>query len=287
MTKPKSTKLTFQVGRRVFSRTQLPAVVGTCALIITSLVPLAASPQEGVTCGMVETSSGPVFAGACPNGRSQPVIVHWAAIAISESSLNVGASHGRNSEAEAKDTAVQNCGGAAHGCKVLNWGSNICFGIALSRSDGTYFQTPARSRTAAQTDALAGCRAAKGKACVIEVTPCASDDVRWTSPLPLPQPPATLATKIDPEAVGTWEYSINPGRWIWEIAGNGTYEFHSEAADSTPSHSGRFSASGGHWSLQSMSGFEDIDGGQYKFESSNVMVVTGKLGTGTWSRVSR
>jgi hypothetical protein len=218
-------------------------------------------------------------------GRPQPV--HWAAIAIAGSSLSVGASHGRNSEAEAKKVALQNCGGAAKGCMVLNGGSDICFGLAVSRLDSTYAQAPAESRAKAQAAALAGCRAEKGKACVIQTTPCANDNVNWSSPLPLPLPPATPAAKIDPGVVGTWEYPINPGRWIWQIAANGTYEFHSEAADNAPSHSGVFSASGGRWSMTSTSGFQDVDGGQYNFPSSNAMVSTGKLGTGKWNRISR
>jgi hypothetical protein len=263
-------------------------IAGICVLIVASLVPFTAAAQEGATCGMIETPNGPMFGGACPGGGlSQPVILHWAAVAISSSSLRVGASHGRSSGAEAKQIALQNCGGAAKGCMVLNWGSNICFGLAVSRPDSSYAQAPAENRAAAQAAALAGCRAEKGKACVIQTTPCASDNVNWSSPLPLPLPPATPAAKIDPAVVGTWEYSINPGRWVWQIAANGTYEFHSEAADPAPSHSGVFSASGGHWSLKSTSGFEDIDGGQYKFESSSVMTATGKLGTAKWSRVSR
>ncbi len=68
---------------------------------------------------------------------------------------------------------------------------------------------------------------------------------------------------------------------------NGTYEFHSEAEDATPSHSGVFLASSGKWSLKSTSGFDDTDGGNYTLQSSNVMVMTGKLGTGTWTRVSK
>jgi len=274
----------FRILRYSKSRSQ---TAGIRVLVIASLVPFTASSQEGVTCGMVETSNGPVFGGACKNPQSQPVILHWAAIAISNSFLNVGASHGRNTEAEAKQVALQNCGGSAKGCTVVNWGSNICFGLAVSRLDSSYAQAPAESRAAAQEKALAGCRAQKGKACVIQTTPCANDNVNWSSPLPLPPPPAAPAAKIDPGVVGTWEYRINPGRWIWQIAANGTYEFHSEAADSTPSHSGVFSASGGHWSLKSTSGFEDIDSGQYKFESSGVMVSAGKLGTGKWNRISR
>jgi hypothetical protein len=167
---------------------------------------------------------------------------------------------------------------------VLNWGSDICFGLAVSRLDSTYAQAPAESRAKAP---LAGCRAEKGKACIIQTTRCANDNVNWSSPLPLPMPPATPAAKIDPGVVGTWEYPINPGRWIWQIAANSTYEFHSEAADNAPSHSGVFSADGGRWSMTSTSGFQDVDGGQYNFPSSNAMVSTWKLGTGKWSRVSR
>jgi hypothetical protein len=87
---------------------------------------------------------------------------------------------------------------------------------------------------------------------------CAADDARWSSPLPLSA--GEKAASVDPRAVGTWELSINPGVWVWTIGPSGTYEFHSEAGDSAPSHAGTISASGGKWSVHALN-FSWNDGG--------------------------
>ncbi len=87
---------------------------------------------------------------------------------------------------------------------------------------------------------------------------------------------------IDGDITGTWEIPVNGGRWVWEIDPDGTYRFHSEASDGAPSHSGTFSASGGHWSLQATNGYSD--GGSYTVQAPDSLVITGRLGTGTWHR---
>jgi hypothetical protein len=85
--------------------------------------------------------------------------------------------------------------------------------------------------------------------------------------------------------VGTWALEINPGRWIWRVATNGTYEFHSEAMDATPSNAGTFSASGGNYTLHANNiPWDDL--GTYKVEAPGVVVATGRLGTGTWRRIA-
>jgi len=88
---------------------------------------------------------------------------------------------------------------------------------------------------------------------------------------------------VDPNVVGTWEFPMQQGPWVWEIFPNGTYVFHSEAGDDAPSHAGTFSASNGHWSLKATSGLPGYtDGGTYRTEPPNTWVPTGRLGQGTW-----
>lgn len=207
--------------------------------------------------------------------------IYWAALAVSDSTLRSGSSHGQTSEAGAKQLALKNCSTGASDCKIVNWG-NTCFALAVNRTNGSYGQDFARSRSEAATKAVARCPGGS-ESCVVQASPCAGDDSRWPSPLPLPPPPSKPAPKIDPHTIGTWALLINPGRWVWEVAPNGTYEFHSEAPDGTPSNAGTFSASDGHWSLHSTDGY--TDGGTYKFVPPDSLVATGKLGTGTWRRI--
>jgi hypothetical protein len=113
---------------------------------------------------------------------------------------------------------------------------------------------------------------------------CAGDDPRTAPPFPLP--PNVIGGIVDPAVVGTWEFAMNPGRWVWKIAANGTYEFHTEAPDGAPSHAGTFVANGGTWTLVSIAGYVDTDGGTYLMQGPNTMVMTGKLGTGGWQRIT-
>jgi hypothetical protein len=92
------------------------------------------------------------------------------------------------------------------------------------------------------------------------------------------------AAGIDPDTVGKWELSVNGGLWVWEIHPDGTYEFHSEAADGAAPHAGKFAASGGVWSLQATNGY--TDGGTYTFQVPDTLVATGHLGTASWHRVA-
>ena len=65
--------------------------------------------------------------------------LYWAAIAISPFSLTVGGAHGRDSESEAQETALQNCGrNGAKDCKVLTSAGNHCVAMAVSYSDRSY-----------------------------------------------------------------------------------------------------------------------------------------------------
>ncbi|MGC1873024.1 MAG: DUF4189 domain-containing protein [Acidobacteriaceae bacterium] len=216
------------------------------------------------------------------NQGSATVLLYWAAIAVSPTTLVSGTSHGQNSEDGARQLALRNCASRAKDCKIVNWGSNTCFALAVSLHDIVYGEDFGASRAQAASKALAQCRSGGGKSCFVQAAPCASDDARWPPPLPLPPGPAGQAADLDRQTVGIWKLSINPGYWVLEIAPNGTYEFHSEADDGAQSQAGTFSARDGHWSMHATNGYSD--GGTYKFLSPNVWEATGKLGTGTWRK---
>ena len=200
----------------------------------------------------------------------------WAAVAVSPSTLRSGASRGQNSEAEAKRLALRTCATMASDCEVANSGNNLCFALATSQPDGTYGQDFDSGRVQAERKALARCRGAGGKNCIAQTSPCASDAPRW----PSPAAPAGHATDVDPHTIGTWQLSMSGGRWLWEVARDGTYKFHSEAADGVAPHAGTFSASAGHWSLRATNGYADC--GTYTFQPPGTLIATGYLGAAAW-----
>jgi len=218
-----------------------------------------------------------------PPGAQQLIVVHYTAVAISPTTMTAGASHGQDSQSSAEQAALQVCRRyGASNCQVLTWAENSCIGLAESYADKAYGFYAGGSRDESAAGALARCRSANGKNCVTVTAPCAADDVRWSSPLPLP--PGESTATVDPNMVGTWELFINPGRWIWRVAPNGTYELHSEAIDNTPSNAGTFSASNGRYTLHAITmNWDDV--GTYKVQAQGVVVATGKLGTGTWRRI--
>jgi hypothetical protein len=92
------------------------------------------------------------------------------------------------------------------------------------------------------------------------------------------------ADEPDPLTVGKWKLSVPGGLWFLDIRSDGSYAFHSEANDNAPSHSGKFFANGGVWTLQSTTGI--TDGGTYTFQGNDTFVATGHLGTGNWQRIA-
>ena len=241
---------------------------------------VALGSDDPVSMSIFDTCMNQCRAGA------QRVILHYAALAISRSTMRVGAAHGQNSEAAAKEVALTNCRrNAAADCEVVNYGSNLCFALATSEREGSYGQAPDSDRARAAAKALAQCRGTGAKNCLVQTAPCAGDDPRWSSPLPLPPPSSGPAASVDPNTIGTWEYVVNPGRWVWEIAAIGTYEFHTEALDNAASHAGTFTARDGRWSLRATNGYSDS--GTYRFEPPDKLIATGQLGTGTWHRIGR
>src|SRR5579871_6484719 len=111
---------------------------------------------------------------------------YWAAIAFSASSLKVGGAHGRESESDAHETALQNCrGNGGKDCRVVTGGANQCVAMAISYSDQAYGYDSGENRLVASSSAFARCRRAGGKNCAVIAAPCAGDEVRWSAPLPL------------------------------------------------------------------------------------------------------
>ncbi len=218
-----------------------------------------------------------------PGGGGPPttVIVHFAAVAISPSTMAAGQAHGQNSLDEAKATALQRCrSGGAQDCRVLTWGQNHCVSLAVSHTDKHFGYGVGDDRNAAAAKALSEC----GKNCFVLTAPCAGDAALWASPLPLPT--GVRGGPVDPAMVGTWVLDINPGRWIWRVAANGTYEFHSEAIDQAGANAGTLTSAGGHYTLHAITTAWD-DVGTYVVQSPGVIVATGKLGTGTWKKLTQ
>jgi hypothetical protein len=218
-----------------------------------------------------------------PTASPQLVVLHWAALAISESTMTVGASHGRNSQEDAVETAYTNCARqGAKDCRNLQWVRNQCTAVAVNYPKGPYGWADRDTRAEAAAAAMAQCRSSGGKSCVTIVAPGAADNILWTSPLPLP--PGGNTAAVDQRIVGTWYLLINPGYWVWRIAANGTYEFHSEAIDSAPSQAGTITTNGGKWSIHALNNGW-VDGGAYTLQGTDTLVATGKLGTGNWKRL--
>ena len=213
----------------------------------------------------------------------------FAAVAISPSTLKCSAAKGTTSQVSVEVLALQYCQqSGAKDCKPAVSTSGACVAVATSTKliPNYYGYGTAPTREAAATQALAQCakEGAGGIDCTVQQSPCSSDNVLWASPLPLP--PGGKPGSVDANLVGLWKLSINSGIWVWQISVNGTYTFHSEAPDNTLPHNGTFTASNGHYTLHSIvSPWDDL--GTYTYQASaGAVVMTGKLGTGTWYRIA-
>jgi len=99
-----------------------------------------------------------------------------------------------------------------------------------------------------------------------------------------PQMAASPAS-LDAHLIGTWQLPVKGGNWVWEIAGDGSYKFHSEAMDGAPSHAGIFTASANQWTLTATSGIPSYtDNGQYLYQGPNIWMAKGKHGGAAWIR---
>ena len=100
--------------------------------------------------------------------------------------------------------------------------------------------------------------------------------------------PAPPPSAIDPALVGTWEIMVpsdrGQSRWVWNIMGDGTYNFHAEGGRAVRPHEGKMAAMNGHRTLHATRGIAGYaDGGSYEVRDATA-VITGKLGTGYWKR---
>ena len=109
--------------------------------------------------------------------------------------------------------------------------------------------------------------------------------------------PKSILGQMDPRIVGNWELAVSsmpwrnvdgrpadlPGRWLWRINANGTWEFRSEANDGMKPAAGTFSSMDGRWSIRSPNGY--TDGGPYSFPTPDTFLATGHFGTGAWRRI--
>jgi hypothetical protein len=209
----------------------------------------------------------------------------FATVAISPSTLYASQSHG-SPQAAVERTAIESCqASGAKDCKVVHSVMNSCVALATPAvpipNHYGYGSGPTREGAAAQ--ALAECAKGGAIGCLVRDAPCSSDDLRWDSPLPLP--PGGQPGSVDPNLVGLWKLNVSSGIWICQFSANGAYTFHSEAPDKTPPNAGTFTAVNGKYTLHAITMLWD-DQGVYTLQGSGAMVMTGKLGTGTWIRIA-
>ena len=252
------------------------------AVLGASLLPWLA-PAHGQT----PDSDGPPWCGtawACDTIglTGKPAQGKFAGIAIGDVD-RIGVATGQASADAAEKFARSKCpaDSAGQSCSFFKTITG-CLGLAGSPTGEVYSWDDSNApRVEVWLEALKACGAA---GCRMAMTACVGDDPRTLPPFPMP--PDVTGGKVDPAAVGAWEFPMNPGRWVWEIAANGTYEFHTEAPDGAPSHAGTFAADGGSWTLVSIAGYADTDGGTYLMQGPDTMVMTGKLGKGSWHRIA-
>ena len=209
----------------------------------------------------------------------------YAAIAVSPSTLKAGAEKGTTTEASVDSGALQICQqSGANDCKVYSVvGSCVALATPENPVPNRYGCGSGATREGAAAQALAACAKAGGTNCFVGLAPCGSDDIRFPSPLPLPS--GGKPGSVDPALVGLWGLNVSSGIWVWQISANGTYTFHTEAPDNTLPHDGTFTASNGKYTLHSIVSPWD-DQGTYTMQGSTAVVMTGKLGTGTWKRIT-
>jgi len=102
----------------------------------------------------------------------------YVALAVSRTTLVSGTAHGQNSPEAAQNLAEGNCASRASDCKVELWGQNTCVAMVVSLVDGKWGDGRDPNRAKAEAQAIGLCRSVKGAKCVVQASPCASDDPR-------------------------------------------------------------------------------------------------------------
>ena len=231
------------------------------------------------------------FAAVCPLLAAlgaQPASAQgfgYAAIAKSPSTNWGGAEKGTTTEASVDTGALQYCQSkGAKDCKIYSV-VDACVALAAPANfvPNLYGVGKGATREVAAAQALVQCTKAGGVNCITTLAPCGSDDVRFQSPLPLPQ--GGKPGSVDPAIVGLWGLNIDGGIWVWQISVNGTYTIHSEAADNVPPQTGMITASNGKYADHALN-TQWVDQGTYTMQGTTAMAMTGKLGTGTWYRIA-
>ncbi|MCC7463180.1 MAG: hypothetical protein IT480_12045 [Gammaproteobacteria bacterium] len=90
---------------------------------------------------------------------------------------------------------------------------------------------------------------------------------------------AQAAEAVDRALVGTWQLEWPRPALYWAVRADGVYRMHGPGA--MPRQLGRLEAQGGRFSMNSAVW---VDSGSYRV-SGDELVITGKLGPGTWRRV--
>jgi hypothetical protein len=246
---------------------------------ITTTLRLGATLAAGVWLAVAAFSPQPAWA---------QQFEMWAAVAISPSTGDTAQVHADAEKDNTIVSAIHSCSlRGQQDCKVVAVVADECVALAVPSKFVVnlygYGTDPTREGAAAQ--ALAQCVKAGGADCVLVEAPCAYDNPRPTTPLPL-APPRNPPLPVDSGLVSIWQANVPGGIWLWQIAANGTYTFYSEASDNAQSHNGSFTAAGGKYTLHSYSMAWD-DQGTYTIQpGGNSVEFSGKLGTGTWTRTT-
>ena len=113
----------------------------------------------------------------CSDVDTRPAtqVTHFAAIAVSDSTLSWGSSWGYGSKAAAQKAALAQCRRQAHDCKAQVWGQFNCVALATSNGDRAWGTSYASFPGTAKANALAVCRNSGGKSCVVVAHPCSED----------------------------------------------------------------------------------------------------------------
>jgi hypothetical protein len=90
---------------------------------------------------------------------------------------------------------------------------------------------------------------------------------------------AQLSEGVDRALIGTWQLEWPGPALYWAVRADGVYRVHGPGA--MPRQLGRLQAQGGRFSMTSAVW---VDSGSYRV-SGEKLVITGKLGAGTWRRV--
>jgi hypothetical protein len=150
---------------------------GICIFAIAILAPFAASSQEGITCGLVETHDGPEFWGACPNAPppAPPKPDVWGAIAVSPNLTLPGYSYNYPDEQAARQAALENCAGqGGNDCRIVVTVADLCAAVAMSKPEKIVTPNgPIGAANYASSGAMLNCRRAGGRSCVVTTSFCA------------------------------------------------------------------------------------------------------------------